>query len=418
MLKRDGIRALVKEHGYGGYLKLQAQMLGMDERGRVPRDKDGKSQFRESVQLPNGITMPRKSPREFSIKALWEGLVGPVEETLPGQTAQDQVGLVETDNRYIEAVSSGAFPSAVGQLIAAEVIEAYEMTDGFIGDELVRPFNSSLRGERVIGFTGAQGPKVVVEGEPYQDATFGEKFVGTRETKRGRLISVTEEAVFFDQTGQMLDRAQMIGEAARQDRERRIVQGCIDYDSGDAIYAPGGTAEQLYAAGNNNLRTTAVLADWTDIQETMQYHALNVTDDREPDDEGAAQPLTWIPRILLTSLELAGTAAMVVQTGSTALTTTVANPLNLILSTGIRALASPFIDVATGGDQWDDNSDWFLGDFQKQFRYKTIWPLQTFRAPAMNDQQFERDVLARFKVREYGDVLAVDERWVVKCDAA
>lgn len=418
MLRADGVRGLVREHGYRGYLEIQAQMLGMDKRGRVPR-VDGKAKFNESVTLPNGRKMPRKRPRDFSLPALWEGLIGPMSESLPGFGTSDQVGLIEIDQRYVEAISTGAFPSAVGQLIAVEVIEAYEMTEGFIGDQLVREFTSVHRDERIVGFTGAQGPKEVIEGEVYKDATFSEKFVGSRQTKRGRLISVTREAVQFDQTGQMLARAQGIGEAARQDRERRIVQGVIDHDSGVAIYAPSGTAEQLYSSGNNNLRTSAVLVDWTDIQETLDYHATNVTDDREPDDENVAQPLVWIPKILLTSVELAGVGAMVIQTGtSAALTSLAPNPLNLMLSTGIRALSSPFINTATTGDQWDDNSDWLFGDFQKQFRYKVIWPLQTSRAPAQNDEQFERDVLARFKVSEYGDIIAIDEKWVVKCDAA
>lgn len=420
MLRREGIRQLIKEHGPDGYLKLQAQMLGMDEHGRIPRGPDGKARLRESVELPNGRKVERKRPREFSIKTLWEGMVGPVDETLPGMMASDQVGLVEVPRKFQEAISSGLFPTATGQLIATEVIEAYDNTEGFIGDELVRPMESKLRGEPVPGFTAAQGPKEVVEGEDYQEATFGEKTVGTRETKRGRVISVTEEAVFFDQTQQVLDRAQMIGEAAREDRERRIVQGVIDFDSGVAIYQPGGTAEQLYSAGNNNLLSTATpLVDWTDIQEALAFHATNVTDDRETDDEGGPQPITWRPRVLLTGVELAGVAARIIsatQFGGGATDTVSGNPLNTLVP-GLRPLSSAYIDTATSGDQWDDASDWLIGDFQKQFRYKTIWPLQTFRAPAMNDAQFMKDVLARFKVREYGDVLAVDERWVILVNA-
>jgi hypothetical protein len=312
MLRRDGIRQLVKEHGPDGYLKLQAQMLGHDEKGRIPKGPDGKAQLRESIRLPNGRKIPRKRPREFSIKVMWEAFVGPVEETLPGLMAADQVGLVEIGHQFREAINTGLFPTAVGQLIATEVIEAYDQTDGFIGDDLVRPMQSRLRGEPIPGFTAAQGPKEVVEGEDYQEATFAEKTVGTRETKRGRIISVTEEAVFFDQTDQVLDRAQMIGEAAREDRELRIVRGVIDYDSGDAIYAPGGTAAQLYSAGNNNLLSTATpLVDWTDIQEVLAFHALNVTDDREPDEENAAEPITWRPKILLTAVELGGVAARI-----------------------------------------------------------------------------------------------------------
>lgn len=412
-MRRSAIRQLVEKHGPRGYLKLQARMLGLTEDGRAPKDRDGGVKLAESVHLENGREIPTRSPRSFSVKALWEALVGPVEETL--QYGMDQVGLMEVPQKVQEAVSTGAFPSAVGQLIATEVIDAYNQTDGFIGDRLVQTMDSNLRGERVVGFTAAQGPKEVIEGEAYQEASFAEKFVGTRETKRGRLIAVTEEAVFFDQTGQVLDRARMIGDAARQDRERRIVQGVIDHDSANDIYQPDGTAEQLYASANNNVdSSTGALNDWTDIESVMQFHAANVTDDRQSDDTDGAQPLVWMPRILLTSMELAGRAQRIVS--ATLLTDQNTEGPNLDFVRQLTPLASPFIDNATSGDRWDDNSDWLIGDFQRQFRYKEIWPLQTFRAPAQNDEQFERDVVARFKVREYGDVLAIDERHVIKVD--
>ncbi len=77
-------------------------------------------------------------------------------------------------------------------------------------------------------------------------------------------------------------------------------------------------------------------------------------------------------------------------------------------------MSSPIIDGATDGDQWDDASDWFIGDFRRQFKYKEIWPVQTFRD---NSGQFNNDIVARFKVREYGDIIAVAEQWVVKINA-
>lgn len=413
-MRRSAIRSLVEKHGVDGYLKIQAQMLGFNEDGTVPRDSDGHADLHESFRTTSGREMPRKSAREFSLRALWEALEGPVEETLPH--AFDQVGVVGLS----EAVGTGGFPQAVGQLIASEVIEAYNMTDGFIGDELVRTFPSDRRGENIVGFTAAQGPKEVAEGQPYPEASFAEKHVGTRETKRGRLISVTEELVMEDQTGQVLERARNIGEAARQDRERRIVLGVIDHDSSNEIYQPDGSAEQLYASANNNVDTgTGSLQDFTDIQSVMAFHANNVTDDRQADDTAGQQPLTWMPRVLLTAVELSATAQSVVN--ATEVRQQIGSNAEHIMSNpnaNIRPMSSPFIDQATSGDQFDDTSDWFLGDFRKQFRYKEIWPLQTFRAPAQNEKQFERDVVARFKVREYGDVFAIDERWVVKVDVA
>lgn len=396
MIRRDWIREAVEEHGPVGYLQLQESLLN-------------------GVNPVDGSKIKPVPASDFSIRALWEGLVGPVEDTL--QFVQNHMGYVEMP--VMEAVTSSAFPSAVGQLISRSVIDGYADEAGFIGDQLVSTMDSRLRGERIVGFTSLQGPKPVQEGMTYEESSFTEKYVTSRETKRGRLLSVTEEAVYFDQTGQILNRAMQLGFMSRQERERRIIRAVIDADSGEAVYQPSGAAEQLYSAGNNNLLSTATpLVDWTDIQEVLTFHATNITDDRQADDGIPAQPLVWMPRILLTATELAGVAARIVSAVEDRQNNMITGGMARQIVPGIRALSSPFIDNATDGDQWDDGSDWFLGDFQRQFKYKQIWPLQTLRAPAQNDEQFERDIVARFKVREYGDVVAVDERWVIKVNAA
>lgn len=388
--------------------------------------QDGQSAFLrlmddllEGRKLDNGRTIKAK-PQDFSLRGLWEALVGRVEDTL--ENTVNRGGYVETRN-ISEALASTAFPSAVGQLISRSVIAGYEREMGYIGDDLVEIMPSRLRGERVVGFTHLQGPKVVGELESYEDSSMGEKYVGTRETKRGRLLSISEETVIFDQTNEILRRASNLGLVARQERERRIIRAVIDADSGEAVYQPNGTAEQLYSAGNNNLLSTATpLIDWTDIQEAFTFHCINVADDRQDED---GLPIVWMPRQLLTAVELAGTAARIVSATSVDTapgnTSTASmrsgNPVSSF-APGLRPMASPFIDTATDGDQWDDASDWFIGDFPMQFKYKQIYPIQTLRAPAQNQEQFERDVLVRYKVREYGDVVAVDEKFVLKVNAA
>jgi hypothetical protein len=394
MIRRDAIRTMLQEHGPEGYLQMQALLL-------------------EGKQLPNGQRQ-RVRPEEFSLRALWEGLVGPVEETLG--FAQTQMGYVEMP--ISESVTSNAFPSAVGMLISAKVIEGYD-SPGFIGDELVTVVPSKMRGERLVGFTSLQGPKIVEEGEPYSDSTFREKYVVTAETKRGRILSITEEAVFFDQTGQILFRAQALGNQVRQNREKRIIRGVADVASTERTYRPAGVGTQIYSAGNNNLLAAPVnpLVDWTDIQDVLAYYAVNQRDDREPSDEGGTEPIVWMPTILLTAMELAGTAARIVNAVEDRINNIVTGGMAKTLLPGIRSLASPFLDAAQGADQFDDASDWFLGDFKKQFIYKEIWPLQTFRAPTGNPEEFGRDIVAAFKVREYGDVNTIDHRFVVKVNA-
>ncbi len=397
MLRVDQIRALVQEHGAAGYLQIQEALL----QGRT---------------LPNGRKLEPKKPEEFSFRALWEGLVGRVEETVP--YAMASAGYVEIPQSIIEQVGTGVFPSAVGQLIASKVIDGYEGAPS-IGDELVDPVRSTLKGERIVGFTALQGPKEVEEFAAYEESEFGEKYVTSTETKRGRLLSVSEEAVVHDQTGQVLRRASQLGRAARDERERRIIRGVADVTSTVRTYRPTGTAEQLYVAGNNNLLATATpLVDWTDINEVLQYHAANVRDDREPDDTMGTQPISLGGNlILLTGVELAGTAARIVSATETRHNNTISGNVATQLIPGLRALSSVHLDAAEGEDQFDDASDWFLGDFKQQFIYKTIWPLQTFRAPMQNDEMFKRDIVAQFKVREYGDLVCTDERFVIKINA-
>lgn len=393
MIRRDAIEALVQEHGREGYLQIQALLL-------------------EGKELPNG-QRKRTRPEEFSLRSLWEALVGPIESTLG--FAADQMGYVQMPVR--EAVTTSAFPSAVGQLISAKVIDGYDMP-GAIGDELVTVVPSKLRGERMVGFTSLQGPKTIEEGEPYQDSTFREKYVTTTETKRGRLLSITEEAVFFDQTGQLLLRASSLGGQLRANREKRIVRAIADVSSTERVYRPQGVPTQLYSAGNNSLLATATpLVDWTDIQEALAYYALNQRDDREPDDAGGTDPIIWMPTHIVTAQENAGAAARIVNAVEDRQNNIITAGVARQLVPGLRAVASAFLDAAQGADQWDDASDWLIGDFKRQFIYKEIWPLQTFRAPAQNDEDFERDIVARFKVREYGDVQATDHRLVVKVNA-
>ena len=112
-MQARALREMVEKVGPRGYLKLQAKLLGLGPDGRMRRDANGKIHpFTEKVTLENGREIPRMLPSEVSVRALWEGLVGPCEETL--NYCKDQVGFIEMPVQVLEAVSTGAFPSAVG----------------------------------------------------------------------------------------------------------------------------------------------------------------------------------------------------------------------------------------------------------------------------------------------------------------
>lgn len=97
-------------------------------------------------------------------------------------------------------VGTNLFQVVTGELIGRKVIEGYEDDAGFIGDKLVTTLPSRLRGSRIAGFRALAGPTEVAEGHPYEESTFEEKFVTTQESKQGRILSINEELIAFDQS--------------------------------------------------------------------------------------------------------------------------------------------------------------------------------------------------------------------------
>ena len=359
-------------------------------------------------KIPSGVVVKeenRLDPRVTSVREIWEGFVGPVYNTLPMgklDPARSLAGLQEE-------VTRAGFATIIGQLIFNEVIQGYDQP-GFIGDLLVRNVPGNTRVQQVPGFTAAQGPDRLKEGEPYREKSFTEKFVTTNAEKVGGIISVTEELITEDKTGQLLDRAFEIGEATRQEKEETILEAVLGVTN---IYKPNGVAETLYDATNQNLLPSNALADWESINETRKYHAQNVKDDREG---GGAKPIIWMPNTILCGTELELTASRII---STVQTREIANGREFInagnsISSNLRALSSPLVDgILTAGSGFT-NTDWYLGQFDRQFRWLDIWPLGTFQQGANSDAAFDRDIVSRYKVRYLGGIYAVDQRFVVR----
>ena len=410
-MRKGDIQALLQDPAIGpkGFVRVLAGLV------------EGRDSARNQI--------PKLRPEDVSFQMLWEACVGPMDQTLEIAQRGGRGGLNYVEVQ--EAVDSTVFPSATGVLIAAKVIEGYDQP-GYIGDELVTIMTSRLKSERLVGFTSLEGPMETPEGMPYAESSFGEKYVTTETAKKGRILEVTEETIYFDQTGQILLRAQRLGEMTRQEREETILAGVLDVGGAAGVgpykpvYRPNGTAAALYSTANGNLLSTATpLVDWTDINEVLQHHATTIRDDRAA--SGERRPIIWMPKVVLTADELAGTAARILsatEVRSGDITTGVGtqmitgNPL-ATRAPGLRAMASPLIDYLAGvtSSNYDDASDWLIGDFKRQFIWQEIWPVQTARARQDDDAAFRRDIVARFKVRYYGGIAALDHRYVVKVNA-
>src|SRR3990167_4324420 len=396
MKRIDTIRRLKAEHGSRGFVLMTRDLL-------------------EGKKLPNGKEIKLR-PDQFSLRALWEGLVGDPEETLP--TYRGSALFVD----LTEAVDASAFVAVTKLLLASKVIEGYNEIPG-IGDSLVTPMPSSRRLENVAGFSDLEGLKEVKEGAAYEDSSIGDKYVTTEALKKGRLLSISEEAIMEDQTGQLLVRAGGIGRLGKQDREKTIVHGVVDKNS--KVHRPSGTATALYSTANKNLvgdaatpggspfNAAIALEDWTDIQEILQYHGENMKTDPQAGD---GEPMLWNPSALLVPSGLVGSAMRIktatkIESILTNQRTTFDNPM----AGRYDVLSSPYVGSSglSGAA-----SDWYFGEFKSQFYWQDIWPLQVFRQDNTGPEAFIRDVVTVFKIRYLGGIFASDHRRVVKVKGA
>lgn len=367
------------------------------------------------------------SPDDFSYYELAEACnVLPKLRSLQ-QTAVSNEPVPQLLQESNPGLNSNLFQVVTGELIGRKVIEGYEDDSGFIGQNLVTVLPSRLRNQKIAGFKALAGPTEVAEGHRYEESTFAEKFVSTEESKQGRILSINEELIAFDQTGEINRRAMALGYYLRQEQERTIVRAVTDADaaSGKYVYRPGGLGQALYATDGSNRNwvgagnTTSVdfdqavpLQDWTDIDEVLHYRATEVKDDRV---DGTTRPVVMPVRHLLVPESLRGRALSIANATEVTRTTndgemSSANPF----AGTFDVLSSPFIDEQGG----NATSDWYVGDFKRQFVWTEIWPVQTYLQRTESESSFDRDVVLRVKARYYGGISAVDTVYVTKVDGA
>jgi hypothetical protein len=304
------------------------------------------------------------------------------------------------------AVASTAFSNIIGVLLTNEIIKAYNSVP-MIGDKLVQVYKSREKSERVPGFTAHNADDDdVLENQEYPAYGFRDKWVGVPDPeKKGKIIYLSEDTIFFDRTGQVVMHAQYLGRRIAEAKEKRILSGVL---GGHQCYAPNGILTNLYA-GAPQLVGTNALVDWKNIEkaEIEGFDAML-------DEEG--EKIHVMPNVIIVPRALYRTAKMILRatsvksvTGTGAVETLASSPID---PGELMPLTSPLVGTFAGAA-----TTWFMGDPKAQFRWKEVYPIQTFRLATNNLLEFQRDVKYAFKVRHRGDIFAIDNKYMVKCTA-
>lgn len=362
-------------------------------------------------------------PEHFSLRNLFCAVVTDGSGAVCGREVLEEFfspeapeGKLLTVMEAAGAVDSSTFSAITGQLVFSKILEGFQHED-FVFANLIPNTPTTLEGPEKIPGVSQLGDEseVVDEGKAYPLAGVTQDYVETpRLRKRGFIVPVTKEAVFYDRTNQVLARASNVGYSIGLNKEKRLIDCVIDENVTTYRYRWKGT--QIATYGNNsgahtwdNLQASNGLVDWTDIDSAEQLFDSMT-------DPYTGEPMLVMPRHVVVTRQNLNVARRIinateVRTGdgsSTSAQTIHANPVagayEIIWS---RLLATR---LAT-------DTDWFLGDLARAFTYMENWPLTPSQAPTNSYEEFHHDIAYQYKASEKGEPATLEPRMVVKSTA-
>jgi hypothetical protein len=340
---------------------------------------------------------------DFSLRDLFEAFVRDGRELVrlfnPGKSGG--VTLLEAGS----AVDTSAFSNITGQVIYSKLLDAFN-DPAFLHPHVVSNVPTQFNGEKIpgIGRIGDEA-EAIAEGDVYPTVGVSQEYIETPETtKRGFIVPVTREAVFFDRTGLVLQRAAEVAFWLGQNKEKRVLDVVLGITNN---YKRNGVAMDTYLDGGgdyDNVQANNALADWTDIETAeLLFDAMT--------DPNTGEPIAVIPNTVIVPTALKHTARRIVRAteirhGSDPVTVSV-NTID-----DYRILTSPLVKQRT-----NSATTWYVGDPKRAFAYMENWPITVISAPDNSEAEFTQDIVARYKVSERGAAAVIEPRYMVKCTA-
>jgi hypothetical protein len=323
-----------------------------------------------------------------------------------------------------EGIDVTAFANISGQIVQAKLLEAYTQ-EAFVLSKLVETIPTRLDGERIPG-AGRLSDEVgeVHPGMPYPSLGFGEDYIDTPQTtKRGFIVPVTKETIFFDRTHLVLQRAAEVGEVLGLNKEKRLLDLLIG--AVNNYKWKGVEYKTYYAAGESGPDggptpwvnvLVEELVDWTDVDAAEQLLADILDPNTGEPVLVRATTVLVTPAYRHAAHRVFNAAEIHYQPSGAATQTIAANPLGNYRVVESR-LAYRRI-VAAGHNPEEAKKWWFIGDFRRAFAYMENWPITVTQSPPNSEAEFTQDIVVRFKASERGAAAVINPRYVVKSTGA
>ena len=318
-----------------------------------------------------------------------------------------------------DAVDVTAFSNITGQIVYSKILEAYTQ-EAFVLSQLVEAIPTRLDGEKIPGIGRiADDVTEVRPGMPYPSVGLGEDYIETPSTtKRGFIVPVTREAVFFDRTHLILQRAAEVGEVLGLNKEKRLLDLLIGVENN---YRWKGTPyDTYYAAADGGPWVNALdqeLVDWTSVDAAEQLFSDILDPNTGEPVLIQASTLLVMPAYRHAAARILHATDLVYGAATDKVRTSYANPYNRTYQFYESRLA--YRRLITAGQSADGAKKWwFLGDFRKALAYMQNWPITVTQAPPNSEADFSQDIVIRFKASERGAAAVINPRYIVKSTGA
>lgn len=376
--------------------KFTENLGGVLKRHHAPHDRA--KIFQElNESLDNGEI----SMEDISLRELFEQCVRDghrlVKQLRPGE---DSTELMESD-----AVKSSDFQKITTLAISSTLLKEYELAT-VSADMLSTTYKTNLKQERMAGLsTPGDAGENIPEGMPYPLAGIAADYIDLPQTeKSGFIVPVTKEAVFFDQTGQLLQRCRDVAKWEARSKLKDII-ACVvgvtnNYRYMDVDY-------QTFQANGKywtNLLSGNAFTNWKSIDAVEQLRSQM----RDPLNgeliEFPGKPMA----IGATSLKphfnrvFGATEVRHVDGGITTISN---NPVG----SEYTSFTHPLIAEIQG-----NSDDWLVGDPKEQVTYVENWGITTQTAGAGSEADFTNDIVMRVKTSRRGVAAVTQPRAMVK----
>ena len=358
------------------------------------------------------------NPESCSIRELFEAFVSDGSELVENMNPRNRVNSVLLEAG--DAVDTSRFSNIIGQITYSTTMAKLDGPE-FIGRSLHKTVSSKTQEQEIIPGVSMIGDVAedVGEGKAYPRVGVSEEWVTIpRKIKDGWILEITEEAIFEDKTGLLLQRSNAATESLGITWEKELLDNALGITT--SYSRNGGAAQATYGDTHtqgtfDNLAASNGLVDYTDIEA-----ATNLFDDITDPNTGEPVYLSGTLQIVVpTDLELTLLSilnATEISTGDTTSATvpvTMArNPLQAQNRRTYVPVTSQYVSARTSSA-----TTWFIGDFTGAFQYHENWPIQVFRMDRNSQEGFNRDVVTAIKVRRKGVPAVVEPRKVIKCTA-